>query len=134
MRRAEKATAQGHVIVGILAIALAVACVIMLASGPIAYAVEGAVATLGTPTPTSAVPIESMADDSAAIATTEAIEDEATPLASFETLSTTSVWPQLLMALGVTVTVACALMALHRRHGEVRDLDDFETHVADPIP
>lgn len=131
MRRAEKATAQGRVIVGILAIALAVACVIMLASGPIAYAVEGAVAALGTSTPTSAVPIESMADDSA---TTEAIEDEATPLASFETPATTSVWPQLLMALGVTVTVACALMALHRRHGEVRDLDDFETHVADPIP
>lgn len=133
MRRAEKATAQGRVIVGILAIALAVACVIMLASGPIAYAVEGAVATLGTPTPTSAVPIESMTDDSA-ITTVEAIEDEATPLASFETPAATSAWPQLLMALGVTVTVACALMALHRRHGEVRDLDDFETHVTDPIP
>lgn len=125
MRKTERFATGDRVIATVLAIALVLVCAAVLIGSPNAHAV----AVLGSDTPTDAVPIEAMAGDSAVA--TEAIEDEANPLASFETTAANGSWAEWVVAIAVTATAACALVAVRRCRSEARVHDDFENHITD---
>lgn len=125
MRKTERFATSDRVIATVLAIALVLVCAAVLVGSPNAHAV----AVLGSDTPTDAVPIEAMAGDSAVA--TEAIEDKANPLASFETTAANGSWAEWVVAIAVMATAACALVAVRRCRSESRAHDDFENHITD---